>query len=740
MTRAIPRRLAQDSGASLVLVLALLLLVGLVVTATMSYATTSITASADVAAGVETSFDVDGALQAGINQLRTSDITGRAGPGGGTPACPSLVVPGPGPGRDVAITCEVLQGSGALRGAIERGLPQAVLATAIGAPSGEAGIAALSGSDLLVAGDVAANSTITTKGRALVASGSVAAVEGCSGEVRGASRECGASATPVPSPRQPRSGFVPRAVPACPGSGRTVTFQPGYYDDAQALTRLMRSCATSTFWFPGARGGAVYYFDFHNGEPGHPGGSRTWRIDDRRVRVVGGGSTAPGRPSDVIIPGSCTSPEVAQDNDGVTFVFGGDSRLEVSAGQVELCGPGDAASTAPPVAIFGADHELGDGGPGQSGPETAPIGRSDASPGMLRMQAGSAADVTGTGPIATFGRSATEKDRIVAWDSRAARATIDGASVPGGQQGIVRVGGFRPEDASPQATIPPGATLAFAKLYVRHREARIGSGKDPVAFIQVQVTPDRPGAPQVGPIAPDTGFTPGVGVNADNRRHRYRVDTVDLMATTTLRDEVAEHGFAGATVQWLVRSKDGLDLTADLDTIQLAIGWTSPRQLRTQGSLVGGANCVSQPDRAHPGRGACALVRTSRADGLTRFHVQGAVYAPLAAFDLRHGEVAAPVVTSGLVARQITTGMTRRARPAYDGPMLSTPAPLTVLVRAHTCPEGSCPEPGETPKLTPPWQPAGSSKVIVADPGTRIEPGSREVAVLTWSTRPPGTA
>ncbi len=720
------RRAARDTGAALLLVLGLVAFVGLLVSATLTYASTSLEASAVLADHVQEVRDVDGALQAGVNQVRESDLVD--GPGGDS-SCPGLTFPGA--RGDVRVTCEPEPGSGALAHAVTRAPEPALLATGQGARAGEDAVLVRGGGSLVVAGATASNSTIDAGSGSVVVDGAVRARRGCTGDVRGDPRDCSSPVAAVPSVAQPTDGFVRREVPACPGNGATIAFQPGYYDDAEALSALMASCHRSTFWFPGAAGGATYYFDFRNGEAGGPTGERVWRIADSRVRVVGGGTSRPGRPATVQIPGSCASPVHVRDNAGVQFVFGGDSRLAVTAGQVELCGPGDAAGGAPPVAIFGADTEVGGGVEAAAGPATPPRGSRADAPGVLKMTRGSATDPP-SGSAVPFGRSRAQKDRIVEWDGRAASARIDGSRVPGGQRAEVRVGGFVPAEASPSTSIPPGSVLTFANLYVRHRETRIGKGADPVAFIQAAVVPTRAGATQVGPIAGPGEYTPGIGVNEDADRRKYRTDVVDLLATDALQDEVTEHGFTGATVEWVVESTDDLDLTAYLDSVQVAIGWVTPVGLRTQGTPIDGANCVGAPTTAYPGAGACALVATSDADGRARVHVQGTVHAPRAAVDLRHADHPAAVVAGGMVVRQLTFGAPGRP----DRPVITVPRPLRVLLRAFDCPTGSCPDPGTGTTPSPPWRLSGTATVRYGDPGGRIVAGTRSVAVETWSVTP----
>ncbi|HYO85986.1 MAG TPA: hypothetical protein VES01_05955 [Dermatophilaceae bacterium] len=159
------------------------------------------------------------------------------------------------------------------------------------------------------------------------------------------------------------------------------------------------------------------------------------------------------------------------------------------------------------------------------------------------------------------------------------------------------------------------------------------------------------------------------------------------------------------------------------------MGWTTPGGLRKQTTLIDGANCVAKPTTAYPGTGACPLVQVTSADGPARFHVQGTVFAPRAAIALSQAQVAAPVVASGLVARQVTASVS--TVPGYTGPVINWPRPLTVLMRAYTCPAGPCT--GTGPVLTGGWDRAGTALVEITDPGARVSAGSRAVNVLSWS-------
>ena len=66
-------------------------------------------------------------------------------------------------------------------------------------------------------------------------------------------------------------------MPTCPASGLLVTFQPGTYTDAQAMSNLMNGgCPGRLFWFaPG-----TYYFNFSNN-------AGLWQINDAGARDRG---------------------------------------------------------------------------------------------------------------------------------------------------------------------------------------------------------------------------------------------------------------------------------------------------------------------------------------------------------------------------------------------------------------------------------------------------------------------
>ena len=152
----------------------------------------------------------------------------------------------------------------------------------------------------------------------------------------------------------PETTTVParRTVPAnaaanCPG--KVMTFQPGFYDDAAALSDLMEGngpCKDSVWWFqPG-----VYYFDFLNT------GSHQWLLKNGHLLagtpVDGGGTPLAAPVQPVSVPGGCDNPIHSPTAVGVQFIFGGDSQFQLAGdANAEICGTYHA--DRPPLAVYG---------------------------------------------------------------------------------------------------------------------------------------------------------------------------------------------------------------------------------------------------------------------------------------------------------------------------------------------------------------------------------------------------
>ncbi len=441
----------SDAGASLLMALALTTFLGLVFGALLSYGSVSIRAAkaADTLEG--RSYGTDGALEIAVNQVRNSTFNNDPGS-----SCPDRSVPAA-DGPAMRVTCTARPGTGGgsetvpISPANRPG--QAVLT--LGANTGRPGIAQSGSGTLRVQG------TVFSSGPIAAGTGSVESVDArvtargaCTGTVisRDAlgtpvSNACSAPAGDIPADpdyAQPTAGLTYRPLPTCDRSS-TVEFQPGYYDDAVGLSDMMDgggACAGKTFLFaPASSGVGVYYFDFHNGEGGGlPTGAHVWTVDDADARVVGGtpvgwtpDSSAPS------IPGACVSPLRSTTGAGVRFVFGGDSRMRVRSGQVELCGQYSASS--PPVTMQGAKTGADPG----AGPSTLTT------------------DGTGTNP--TDGPAFADPSRITVTDGVPASAVVDSRLVLGGVTASVVV-----QDFAPPSPVPAGSVLTGATLLVVHRD------------------------------------------------------------------------------------------------------------------------------------------------------------------------------------------------------------------------------------------------------------------------------
>ncbi|MFD5141865.1 hypothetical protein [Streptomyces sp. NPDC058401] len=344
-------RLRRDEqGATLILALAFIVVFSLVAVSVLSFAGTGLRAANAYADQGKRDYSADGATQLAIKNFSQ-----------GNP-CADYTAP-PINGRQMIVHCDPLNASPAATRATQ---PQdALLSLGQAAADG----ISVTTRGLRVQGSVFSRSNITTgSGGSMVVSGDVSAVGNCSGAVSQTQlssnqapyvRACANNTPPAPADAvvgadpdyTPPATAVPvrRAVPACPAAGAwLVRLQPGYYDDARALTRLTGGeCPGVVVWLqPG-----VYYFDFTFTGAAANAATAVWTVDDPTVSVVGGTQAgwdpgAAARPK-IPSPDGCdkTRPE------GVEVMMGGGSRFQVDRGHVELCAP--VTPDAQHVAVYG---------------------------------------------------------------------------------------------------------------------------------------------------------------------------------------------------------------------------------------------------------------------------------------------------------------------------------------------------------------------------------------------------
>ncbi|MET0524088.1 MAG: hypothetical protein ABWZ91_04755 [Nocardioides sp.] len=211
-----------------------------------------------------------------------------------------------------------------------------------------------------IRGGIASKSFITVTNGALVTDGYVRAEGACTGEIiSNPAKVCNQPGVSVPDPPTPPLTSVPTF--RNPGDyAASCVFQPGFYNNAKALSDAVNGCATARF------SSGKYYFDFRDEEDGT--GQNTLNIATNLV----GGEYVGGT-----IPGSCKSPIFNDPVDGVQLVFGGTSRITVSdTAKVELCGPSNGGEA--PVTIYQV----------QSGTTNAPVTLTPASAGIVDQLTG----------------------------------------------------------------------------------------------------------------------------------------------------------------------------------------------------------------------------------------------------------------------------------------------------------------------------------------------------------------
>ncbi|MEQ0560149.1 hypothetical protein ABJI51_13760 [Amycolatopsis sp. NEAU-NG30] len=354
----------DDAGAALPLVLVLVTVIAVILGALLSLADTSVRTTVNLRDQAASAYTADGALQAAINTIRNSRFTGAPGEhcfG----ASDTLTLPDFGGAGSAAVSCtadpaKVLIQCPSLSVCNRPG--NAILTLGTGGEDG-LNIQQPTGSALRVHGVVYSNSNINVVNGSLETNTAVYARGACAGTIRSTPPPaCGSSGSALgadPGYAPALTSVPPRqTLPPCTKAGSVVTFTPGFYDDAAGLSAMMSSsskCKDSTWWFtPG-----TYYFDFRNNTasrpPSLPAGEDVWTIDNGQLvagtPVDGTGRVTAAPPVPAAIPGACLNPIDDAQAVGVQFVFGGDSRLAVKAGQAEICGTYRA--DRPPVALYG---------------------------------------------------------------------------------------------------------------------------------------------------------------------------------------------------------------------------------------------------------------------------------------------------------------------------------------------------------------------------------------------------
>ncbi len=567
-----PRAFDQsDSGASLVLVIALLVFVGITGAAILAFSSNAIVRSSITQDSVRDQSDIDSSVEVAINNLRNTNYNNPAA------ACPEIEVPGYNLDGDYEVTCTAENGTGieGVPSAIVNNnnrLPHGIIATA---PEGSStgGVVQYSGEPFQMIGGVLASASIdvTEDGAINSEVGSIQASE-CVGLVTSyPATDCeaidaGSNAPAYDQPEivdlYPGPGF-PTAVamedinpdlPECVAGG-SFRIPAGYYTSSQLLQDALDNCDASVFHL---EAGATFFFDFR---------------DESALTIPGGVTVVAGQPngwtpgptvSTPSVPGACISPTADRpieeaDNQGTQIVVGHDSRIVVD-GNFEVCGPYSADN--PPISIFGAtDSE----GPAE---DPAFIDPTPYSETLLPSTSSSTSSTTScNGTLTALGwpqmsdntRQFSGLTSIDSLTSGSPAATANNLTGTGGlSTSCIQLNGFAPTDGP----ISAGTVAELATIQLRDEQP------NPAYEVAVVIAlRDSSGAIQGSPFTWTVGATPTASL-------AYRQLPDALGFADHFRDFVDTHGYSGAQITYAVRrgAADGtprfksLQLTAAIDT------------------------------------------------------------------------------------------------------------------------------------------------------------------------------
>ncbi len=721
MIPAARRRLdpAEDTGAALVLALILITVVALVVSAMLSFSNTSVRVTIAVRSQAGAVYGADGAAQAAITALRRSPFNNDTS----SPTYPKCFGAGatddtlalnnfyPGTTGSAAssavVRCTPDPNTGAAGGLVQittANKPGNAILT-LGTNPAEDGlnVKPLSNSiPFIVHGGVVSDSNIRVSNGTLQSNTSVFAHTGCTGTIVSVpAANCAAGTVADPPYSSEAGGVVPtyRAVPTataanCPvvGGGRLVTFQPGYYDDAQALNALMNGpasnpCQGSVWWFtPG-----TYYFDFHNSSnPLLPSGGDVWTIGDGQLIAgtpVNSAGTVISKPTvPATVPGSCQNPIKDDAAVGVQFIFGGDSQLQLSkSADAEICA--SYHTDRPPIAIFGL----------KAGAET-----------MSPLDVTKLSSVTSD---ANFGATASVAN-LVDSDTLSASWTKAGSSN--------QTAGFTANGYAPASAVPPSSVLNSATLTVTYQN----TGNVTANTRTVTLTPRS---------ADGTAGTPITVPLPSNSTKTVQTATVDLYGsgTSALAGAVHSLGYSGASAAYSIQTKQaGIET---VDTIQLNLKYTPPA-FRSEDVAIPGGNCLTSTYTGTTG-GGCAVLTTSVGPNYKgRFYVQGTTYVPRAVVDLTLNNITAQVLRFGVISRSLWVKETGSI--TYSGPVIEIPdnspgfgpGGTVVYLDVYLCEAAaSCSVDASKLRLR--------AKVLIYDPTTVPNPPARQITIQSWSVQ-----
>ena len=709
---------AADEGASLLLALIFIFLVGVVITALLPYAQAGIT-EASVARDVRTTQNAaDGAVAGAIEQLR-HDVT--LGTGG---ACPSYTAPAyPDPikaGNFVNLTVTCVQAPGSFPTASDVP-PYAVITTG-------GGIRASGNNTLSIDGGVYASGAIDTTGgsqtkyavigRVFTTSGACSMVMSSVGIV-----DCPASGTDPAFPAVDYPSALGEtaadiatnlaALPAdplgvCPNGKNYVQFQPGYY--SQIPTPDPSTCGNnppSTYWFapcadptsgcvnttPG-----VYYLDFADATYAKYSNQAFWDLNQKNITLIGGSlkSTWP-----TAAPGHrCDLTKV-----GVQVILAGPSQISTGNGsELELCASQTSATTKQRVALYGVSQSDNYGVGATGGARTAVS--TEVVPLTAANTPAAANESNWTNPDGARKIGDLEADNVT---PNVATATFTGNKTFG-----VDLTDYGTAVGTP--LVPDGSLVTSAVLHIRHFELVTGGHIDP----QVTVT--------YADGSTDRCQLPGLASLGDRNIDLMTDCDNNLMASAAFRWKLLHDPNATPQKFLSVRyeavgSKQGSTAAsgkATVDGVQFKISYVAPRW---------------DAERCQSGEAACFAYSNSNSDASDNTFFIGTVYTADSPMNVVVHNNPETIFQRGVIVKSLLVKASASSKQT-DSPFQlphSSAVDRTVLFTATLT--------GDTKKYlqarvhyvdcTP--SPSCADPLHLNDEGNQLYPG-REVDVIDWTT------
>jgi hypothetical protein len=350
----------EETGASLVIALAFLLLFSLILTALLAFSVESFTAGGVVADRERAAYAADAAIDTAVTRMRQDSTmqVGRNGAYAGAQACGLTYHPTDGT-PDAVATCNPQTGSGGVRPGLD-GPANSILT--------RSGNLSLSGGPLVTNANVFVNGNIPS-GAVTAHDNAVAATGSCGAVFDAVKTYCGATSANTPQyndgadpafavpPPTTVNGVVPTdQAPTC--THGATTFSAGYFTDLTKLTSVASGCSARVFYFqPG-----VYYVNLQAAATG----TTIWSIDGTVVGGTAKGSwwTGTGSPPPIPGAGATTSAACDQTQAGVQFVLVGTAQIQLvtpttaQPSSIELCPP-PSGTLAQRVALFGSAASTG---------------------------------------------------------------------------------------------------------------------------------------------------------------------------------------------------------------------------------------------------------------------------------------------------------------------------------------------------------------------------------------------